>query len=53
MEPESRVLSAAEMTRWLILAVVLCLGIVAYFAFGEDAGPFHPVQSGVNIEGHR
>lgn len=53
MESESRVLSGAEMTRWLVLAVVLGLGIVAFFALGQQAAPFHPVPSAVNVEGHR
>jgi hypothetical protein len=41
------------MLRWGVLAVVLALGIVAFFTFGEDANPFHPVQAGTIIEGHR
>lgn len=53
MESESQVLSGREMIRWGVLGVALVLGIVAYFAFGEDATPFHPVQSVPSVEGHR
>lgn len=53
MESESQMLSGREMIRWGVLAVALLLGIVAYFAFGEDASPFHPVQAAPSIEGHR
>jgi len=41
------------MVRWVVLAVVLGLGICAFFALGQYAAPFHPVPSAVNVEGHR
>ena len=53
MESESRVLSAAEMTRWLVLALVFVIGIVAFFALGKDAVPFHPVPGSTSVEGRR
>ncbi len=53
MEPESRVLTAAEMVRWMILAIVLGLGIAGYFIYGHLATPFHPAQGLPGIEGHR
>ncbi len=53
MESESRVLSTAEATRWLVLALVFVIGIVAFFALGKDAVPFHPVQVTPAVEGRR
>ena len=53
MEPESRVLTAGEMLRWMLLAAVLALGIGAYFIFGREAAPFHQTQIAPGIELHR
>jgi hypothetical protein len=41
------------MLRWGVLALVLGLGIFAFFALGQNATPFHPIPSAVNVEGHR
>ena len=53
MEPDSRVLSGAELIRWALLAIILVVGVVSYFSFSHEAAPFHPMPAAANAEGHR
>lgn len=53
MEPDSRVLSGAELVRWGLLALILVIGVASFFSYSHEAAPFHPMPAAASPEGHR